>query len=793
MEIFSQPPRFTSTRWTIWGLLLLGVCVPLWAAEVAGTRFLGEGAAKAAWRPSASTPPVTVNGGQLLLPCRFSAQVDRVYWDTKIAPLSPADSTLEVVLSCTRPSAIRSLSLHFKSGGGWYSYFQPITQAGLQRIVVPLDRFEAEGKVGKLRAATDLRVSAWKGSTSSADLQVLAIRTRSDTVAIYQATTSEKNSTERRVAEKAAKHVSSLIQDYYISHRMLDDASLSDAALATIKVLILPYNRTPSERAQTTIKRFLGRGGKLIVFHESAPAIAAAMGVQIRPMMSTKKADDWTGMVFTDPRFPARIYQQTWNLIPVTPVNSESRTIAWWENGREVRSREPAIVKCTHGYWFTQIFKDGDDVNKGRTLLTMLGEFDSSVWQRATLSRLETSTRRLGYTSLAGLVSKFRREGKVDERSQQLINYLPKLEERMRNQAERGEFQAAVESAWQLEGQLQRVWSMVQSAPTGEMAGIWDHNGTGLVVNDWDHTFRILKANGINTFFPNVIWGGKAHYPSRYLPKSGTLSQYGDQVGPCISKAKRYGIDIHLWKICWSLDNADTSFRARMKREGRLMQDRAGKTLDWLCPSVAANRKLELDVILEAADRYRPAGMHLDYLRYPGVSACYAPASRKAYEASIGRPCTTWPNPDPTRYNAFRRDQITSFIREVRTALRAKHPSIQLSVAVWPETDRVKNSLGQDYETWLKQDLVDFLCPMSYTEDHAQYQTWLNRHAALPYGRDRIIPGIGVVSNEATLPPDEVLEQIRLGRAMGFKGYALFKLDRAVADQTLPLLGTGAK
>jgi len=262
---------------------------------------------------------------------------------------------------------------------------------------------------------------------------------------------------------------------------------------------------------------------------------------------------------------------------------------------------------------------------------------------------------------------------------------------------------------------------------------------------------------------------------------------------PCLDAAKRHDIDVHVWKICWSLDTASPQFRWKVKSEGRMAQNRDGTTKAWLCPSHPANRKLERDAILELARNYPDiAGIHLDYLRYSGSSTCYSPATRKAFETWRGAKARTWPPPvGDMQFEKFRADQITSFLADVRKELRAIAPQMKLSVAVWPSYPQVVKSIGQDYGDWLKRDLVDFLCPMNYTADLEEYRRFCQTQNALSGARGKIVPGIAAIANEAELPAREIMRQVQAGREMGLPGFVLFKLDHVVAEHVMPLLSAG--
>ena len=52
----------------------------------------------------------------------------------------------------------------------------------------------------------------------------------------------------------------------------------------------------------------------------------------------------------------------------------------------------------------------------------------------------------------------------------------------------------------------------------------------------------------------------------------------------------------------------------------------------------------------------------------------------------------------------------------------------------------------------------------------------------------KIMPGIGVISTECELAPDQILQQIAEARRLNLPGYVLFKLDQVLIDRALPYL-----
>jgi uncharacterized lipoprotein YddW (UPF0748 family) len=284
------------------------------------------------------------------------------------------------------------------------------------------------------------------------------------------------------------------------------------------------------------------------------------------------------------------------------------------------------------------------------------------------------------------------------------------------------------------------------------------------------------------------------------VPQSEAVSRYGDQLKQCVAAAHAKRLEVHVWKICWNLSNAPESFVATMRKAGRLQVTDTGKELEWLCPSHPDNVALELKAVSEVLNRYPVDGIHLDYVRYPDDHACFCNGCRKRFGQRLGEKIPDWPQSAQSghlsgAYNAWRSEQITTFVCAVQTQVRnANGPTskkIMVSAAVYPEYPGCINSIGQDWGRWLKEDLVDFVCPMDYTVNNGTFKTLVQRQLALANAGGRIFPGLGVTASESQLTPDQVIEQIRQTREAGAGGFVLFDLNRTLEHDVLPALRMG--
>jgi uncharacterized lipoprotein YddW (UPF0748 family) len=143
-------------------------------------------------------------------------------------------------------------------------------------------------------------------------------------------------------------------------------------------------------------------------------------------------------------------------------------------------------------------------------------------------------------------------------------------------------------------------------------------------------------------------------------------------------------------------------------------------------------------------------------------------------------------------YADWRREQITSFVRELRRALKKKKPNLKLSAAVFPRVRDARETVLQDWARWVNEGLVDFVCTMTYTESIDEFrQNVADQLKAI----DKKLPLY--VGMYATYKPAQTqalemqVEQIRAVRELGAAGFVLFELQDHLLADLLPFLRGG--
>lgn len=622
-------------------------------------------------------------------------------------------------------------------------------------------------------------------------------------VVLVQPSSSVADPAERNYARRMAVKLAGWLRETGIPATLLDDDSFARALGDETRVIVLVSNQKLGAAEFRSLSRFVRRGGRLVVFNAADPALAGLMGVRLAPRLLASQPGQWSAFRFNSEApagIPARIIQDSMGLRPVHPATPSSRVIAWWEDANGRRSPEPAWVRSEAGFWMTHMVLEGDIPAKKQMLAAILGSCDPLLWKAAackTLRSAGTLGRYPDARQALAAIGKMPHPPQAGSKLAALQTQAEQLMGELTRLHRLEQYDRVLATGRLLDTILMECYARTCPPRRGEFRGLWNHSGTGLYPGNWDATCRVLAQNGMTAIFPHVQRPWSAHYLRTSLAPSTIATSLGDQLDACLPSARRLGIEVHAWVICWNLEGAPAPLLDRYRREKRLQTSAGGETVNWLCPSDPRNRTFQQNAILELASRYNVDGIHLDYIRYPSRDSCFCAGCRQRFEQATGHRVRKWPGDVQSgsaaeAYRRWRAEQITGWLSELRRNLKRAAPAMRLSAAVYPGFPGCRDSIGQDWGEWARRDLVDLLCPMSYTDRTAQFEQWCGTQASFPGVRERLLAGIGVTANESRLNAAQVIDQIAVLRRESLRGFLLFDANRTVEAEVLPFLRMGA-
>ncbi len=606
---------------------------------------------------------------------------------------------------------------------------------------------------------------------------------------------------ERRFAAALARHVTRWYREVGLEADVADDTAL-DKKLRGQRVAVLVYVSQPTEAQVAACRAFVERGGRLIICYSASAALGELMGVRVTGYQRAGTDGRWSAMRFAASRpagVPEEIRQTSPNLMAAQPVEGRSSVLAWWVD-RAGQATDPAWLVSNNGYWMTHVLlADGDAEAKGRLLLGLAASADPSLWEVAA-RRLVDQARRAGdYASPAAIEGAAQKVVDPAKRARAVAaaQAAARWERQTRELLRTGKGFDAWNGVITLQGRMREAYGLLQTVRKGEIRAVWDHSGMGLYPGNWKRTCMLLEAAGVSDLLVNIGGAGFAHYASDVLPRSRIFEEQGDQLRACIDAARPYGIRVHAWLLCYSTEQATPDRLAIFSKRGWLLTQPDGRDRPWLDPSVPEVRDYLTRAVREVAERYAPDGVHLDFVRYPDFNSSLGPTVRPRFEQALGRRVKAWPQdvgwggPERTAFMRWRTEQIGRFVGDARLVLRAHAPGKLLTAAVFGKYPSCVEAVGQDWEAWLRNGLVDYVMPMNYSESLADFQSLVANQTRNKTLTRQILPGIGVTAAESRLDPIQVIDQIRALRQAGCPGFALFDLDATLQQEILPVLRLG--
>jgi uncharacterized lipoprotein YddW (UPF0748 family) len=353
---------------------------------------------------------------------------------------------------------------------------------------------------------------------------------------------------------------------------------------------------------------------------------------------------------------------------------------------------------------------------------------------------------------------------------------------------------------------------------TRPVYAVWPHSDyqpwqATIYARDPSYVLRELdwmEDVGINTYLPLAFASGRVNWPSDRFPD--TLDLYGatSPLDVAVRGGAQRGIATQLYMLVGFVGALEDPWAAPDLRahpewdvvgengQGTLTGEAGtaspwGTFLWWDLGHPEVQDRI-LGMLAKALDRYPTAqGVHLDYIRSPGLGGCFSAACLARFEAATG---VVLPADLPSavararyiqaehqeRYVAWRADEITGLVRRIRALLRTQRPGLTLAADVFAHAEGAYRGVAQDWQRWAAEGLVDAVYPMYYSDaqrlwDVGDYvrdtlATLDHRAAAGGQRRAALVVGLSTAGYEPVAPEDAAA-LISRALASGADGVAL--------------------
>lgn len=308
----------------------------------------------------------------------------------------------------------------------------------------------------------------------------------------------------------------------------------------------------------------------------------------------------------------------------------------------------------------------------------------------------------------------------------------------------------------------------------------WDYSSP----QDVEQIIADAAAYRFNLILFQVRGNGTVAYRSRIEPWSeefGGCDPGWDPLQLAIEKAHASNIELHAWINVYPAWRGETpptdSAQLYLTHPDWFMVDVEGRRQAlnpqyvWLSPTNPQVREYLLSVCAELYTHYKIDGLHLDYIRYPGVGYSYDPVSLQVFRLKYGAS----PFEKASEWASWRRNAIGDFLANLYQSAKQYDSKMVISASVLADYWNGYHVYMQDCHDWLARGIMDAIYPMIYTEDDSLFHNQLNQHVLNRHDR-HVYPGLYASKAE------KLKSQIEIAGELGCGGIALFSYSLLFAD-----------
>ena len=323
----------------------------------------------------------------------------------------------------------------------------------------------------------------------------------------------------------------------------------------------------------------------------------------------------------------------------------------------------------------------------------------------------------------------------------------------------------------------------IESKPV-QMRAFWLDSGTFARTGGRSGVQKLLdlaeKAN-FNLIFPEIFYKGITVIPDNELftqdPRFESWEE--DPLTILIEEAEKRDIEVHPWVWVFNENTSGNLGRILSEHPEWANKNKDGEIVSyhnstWLSPAREDVKNYLQSRYKYLVENYDIQGINLDYIRFPEEYRGSFGYDQKSVEKFI-----EIYNIDPftikkgsqefALWNKYRENLITEMVKEVSRILKAIDPDLLISADVIPGIEEARYRALQNWSLWLQKDYLDFVIPMSYTENlFWELRSWIEED------RGKINKPLYAGISVFKLTSDQVIEQLQEINQINPNGVSLF-------------------
>jgi uncharacterized lipoprotein YddW (UPF0748 family) len=175
-------------------------------------------------------------------------------------------------------------------------------------------------------------------------------------------------------------------------------------------------------------------------------------------------------------------------------------------------------------------------------------------------------------------------------------------------------------------------------------------------------------------------------------------------------------------------------------------------------------------------------GINLDFVRFPvNLSFSYDSLTISNFEreASVSFKGSSYDcgNISWCEWVKWNADQVTQLVGEINKTMKGHNKELLLSADVFPDYEMAQVEIGQDWDKWARDKIVDMICPMLYTNNSALFRQYAEKAVCVAGHNVLVLPGIATTSVHNISTCDDLIDQAKICQISGADGMVFFRLS----------------
>jgi uncharacterized lipoprotein YddW (UPF0748 family) len=621
----------------------------------------------------------------------------------------------------------------------------------------------------------------------------------------------------RDAAAYQDEHLGTFDDDYTLFKRTLEaanvrfdeltdeDALVGPSKLSQYKMIVVPMLVDLPPNVVSNLTEFQRAGGKLLITESGGTPQAGAQALeQLAGVTFVKQVNATEKRKLEWPKQPMSLVEEfaVGSVSAEVQVAPSATALASWVDATG-NNMGQAIIKSGNCVYISWLPGMQGDITANATLLALsMEDLVPGITQQSAVqisfADYQTIQQELDYlkkkTEEAMKTAKqadFAVPFKVVQQNyEEALAHVAKFDEAYHN---RRYYEA---DEYLQQARLEFSLAFAQSMPVRpvEARSVWLDRGTIVAAKNADGMsalFDKLKACGINVVYFETNNAGFVMFPSRLATQNPNVTGW-DPLGTAVREAHKRGMELHAWLWTFNVGNVlhnpiigkEEDYPGPVLSSHKMewaLESQTGSLLPprqhefWIDPANPEGRQYIKSLYLEVAQKYPIDGIQFDYIRYPfngkGGEMGYDWIGRQKFEQETAMSLDRLDDTTREVWQAWKVQNVSSFVKEVSQALRQVHPGIRISAAVYAMPRRLRlNLIQQEWETWVANGWVDTLNPMTYVPTAKELTIMAGYVRESTADRALVYPGLSI----RQLDTAGLVEQLDSARETGTLGATMF-------------------